>query len=213
MPANIRLAYSSADAIPAIVNGTVHKPPKRIPNAELRTREYLTPSEMKTLIAEAGKNRWGHRDATMVLMAYRHGLRAKELVEFRWSQVDFDGASMHVCRAKSGVPSVHPLNGDELRALRRLKRESGNAEFVFVSERGAPFSTAGFRKMIARLGKDAGFEFGVHPHMLRHACGFKLANDGKDTRSLQVYMGHKNLMHTARYTEMAPNRFRDWWRD
>jgi type 1 fimbriae regulatory protein FimE len=105
------------------------------------------------------------------------------------------------------------LKGDELRALRKLKRDAGNAEYVFVSERGSPFSTAGYAKMVARAGEDAGFKFGVHPHMLRHARGYKLANDGHDTRSLQAYIGHKNIQHTTRYTEMSATRFKDFWRD
>jgi integrase len=145
--------------------------------------------------------------------AYRHGLRPAELVDLRWSQIDFDSARLHVRRVKNGVPSVHPLKGDEMRALRKLKRDAGNAEYVFVSERGSPFSTAGYAKMVARAAEDAGFKFGVHPHMLRHACGYKLANDGHDTRSLQAYIGHRNIQHTTRYTEMSATRFRDFWRD
>jgi type 1 fimbriae regulatory protein FimB/type 1 fimbriae regulatory protein FimE len=96
-----------------------------------------------------------------------------------------------------------------MRALRALKRES---PFVFVSERGAPFTRAGFAKMIARTGQKAGFKFGVHPHMLRHACGYALANRGHDTRALQAYLGHRNIQHTVRYTELSPTRFKDFWR-
>jgi integrase len=189
-------------------------PPKRRRNAEVRSREYLTDAEVNKLIEAAGDNRNGHRDATMVLVAYRHGLRATELVTLRWDAVDFTHGRLHVSRAKNGSPSVHPLAGRELRALRRLKREQEPASpFVFTSERGSPFTAAGFRKMVARLGAAAGFEYPVHPHMLRHACGFKLANDGVDTRSLQSYLGHKNIQHTVRYTELAPTRFKDFWRD
>jgi type 1 fimbriae regulatory protein FimB/type 1 fimbriae regulatory protein FimE len=144
----------------------------------------------------------------LVLIAYRHGLRAAELVALRWDSVDFGHGRLHVSRAKNGSPSVH------LRALRRLQREQEpKSPFMFTSERGAPFSTAGWRKMVARLGAVAKFDFPVHPHMLRHACGFKLANDGVDTRSLQAYLGHKNIQHTVRYTELAPTRFKDFWRD
>jgi type 1 fimbriae regulatory protein FimB/type 1 fimbriae regulatory protein FimE len=196
---------------PAIANGTV--PPRRRANKELRTREYLTPDEVERLLEALKGNRQGQRDAAMALIAYRHGLRAAELVDLRWSQVDLDNARLHVRRVKNGVPSVHPLKGDEMRALRKLWRETDNREFVFVSERGAPFTTAGFAKMVARAGRDAGFEFGAHPHMLRHACGYKLANDGHDTRSLQAYLGHRNIQHTVRYTEMSATRFRDFWRD
>ena len=110
------------------------------------------------------------------------------------------------------APATHPLRGDEIRALRKLQRESPVSLYVFVSERGSPFSTAGFAKMIERAGLQAGFDFKCHPHMLRHACGFALANAGHDTRALQAYLGHKNIQHTVRYTEMAPTRFKDFWR-
>jgi site-specific recombinase XerD len=187
--------------------------PRRRPNADLRTREYLTPDEVEVLIEAVKANRHGHRDSTMILVTYRHGLRAAELVDLRWSQVDLDNARLHVRRVKNGVPSVHPLKGDELRALRKLKRESESSEYVFVTERRSPFSTKGFASLIERAGKAAGFKFGVHPHMLRHAAGYKLANDGVDTRSLQAYLGHKNIQHTTRYTEMSATRFKDFWRD
>jgi integrase len=160
----------------------------------------------------ARKNRHGHRDATMILIAYRHGLRAAELVDLRWSQVDLDQARLHVQRVKRGTPSVHPLQGDELRALRRLKRESPASDFVFTSERGALFSTGGFAKMVERAGATAGLGFKCHPHMLRHACGYKLANDGHDTRALQHYLGHRNIQHTTRYTELSATRFTNFWR-
>jgi integrase len=201
---------------PSTVYGTVDRkrPPKRRHNVEVRSREYLTDAEVNRLIAATGDNRNGYRDATMVLIAYRHGLRAAEVVTLRWDAVDFNHGRLHVNRAKNGSSSVHPLTGRELRALRRLKREQEPASpFMFTSERGAPFTTAGFRKMLARLGMAAGFDYPVHPHMLRHACGYKLANDGVDTRSLQAYLGHKNIQHTVRYTELAPTRFKDFWRD
>jgi integrase len=190
------------------------RPPRRRPNTESRAREYLTGEEVGKLIAVAGNNRYGHRDATLVLIAYRHGLRPAEAVALRWDQIDFRHSQIHVARVKGSAASVHPLTGRELRALRRLQREQEPASsFVFTSERGAPFASGGFRTLIARLGEAAGFDFRVHPHMLRHACGFKLANDGVDTRSLQAYLGHRNIQHTVRYTELAPTRFRDFWKD
>jgi integrase len=143
-----------------------------------RVREYLTDKEVERLMKAAGDNRHGHRDATMILLAYRHGLRASELCSLRWEQVDLAHARLHVSRAKSGIPCVHPLTGTELRALRRLQREQEPGRYVFMSERGAPMSAVGFRRMITRLGKAAKMPFGVHPHMLRHACGYKLANQG-----------------------------------
>ena len=140
---------------PTTVNGTVDKagPPKRRRNAEVRSREYLTDAEVNRLISAAGENRNGHRDATMILVAYRHGLRAGELVTLRWDAVDFAHGRLHVSRLKGSAESVHPLSGRELRALRRLKRDQDPASpFIFTSERGSPFTTAGFRKMVARLG-------------------------------------------------------------
>jgi len=196
---------------PDTVNRTVM--PRRMRNAELRTREHLTRREVDRLIEAAKGNRHGHRDATMILIAFRHGLRAAELCDLRWDQIDLKTATLHVRRVKSGTPSTHPLTGIELRALRRLQRESDGTAFVFTSERGAPFSTAGFARMIERAAAVAGLEIKAHPHMLRHACGFALANAGHDTRALQAYLGHKNIQHTVRYTELAPDRFKGFWRD
>jgi integrase len=196
---------------PTSVKRTVRR--GRGPNNHYRVREYLTEREVERLIKAAGSNRYGHRDATMILLAFRHGLRASELCSLRWEQVDLVHARLHVSRLKNGIPSVHPLTGTELRALRRLQREQAQGRYVFMSERGAPMSAVGFRRMITRLGEAAKMPFSVHPHMLRHACGFKLANDGHDTRALQHYLGHKNIQHTVRYTELSPDRFRDFWKD
>jgi integrase len=188
--------------------------PTRRPNAELRTREHLKESELEKLMAAVKNNRYGHRDATMILVGYRHGLRASELTDLRWDQIDFTTGTMHVRRVKQGTPSTHPIRGDELRALRRLQREQDpKSPFVFTSERGGPFTTAGFARMLDRAGVEAKLGFKPHPHMLRHACGFALANKGHDTRALQAYLGHKNIQHTVRYTELAPTRFKDFWRD
>jgi len=196
---------------PSAVKRTVA--PKRPLNRDLRTREYLTEAEVERLMKAGTRNRWGHRDATMILVAYRHGLRASEVVDLRWDQIEFRSAMLHVRRVKQGTPSTHPILGDELRALRRLQREQQpKSPFVFTSERGAAFSTAGFARMVDRAGAEAKLPFKAHPHMLRHACGYKLANDGHDTRALQAYLGHKNIQHTVRYTELAPTRFKDFWR-
>jgi type 1 fimbriae regulatory protein FimB/type 1 fimbriae regulatory protein FimE len=196
---------------PTTVKRTVT--PRRRQNSDLRTREYLTEHEVERLTEAAKRNRHGHRDATMVLVAYRHGLRAAEIVDLRWDQVDFKTATLHVRRVKQGTPSAHPILGDELRALRRLKREQEWSAFVFTSERGASFGTAGFARMVERAGIEAKLGFKVHPHMLRHACGYALANRGHDTRALQAYLGHKNIQHTVRYTELSPTRFKNFWRE
>jgi len=151
----------------------------------------------------------------MVLVAYRHGLRVAELVRLRWESIDFKVGTIHIARVKSGSPAAHPLTGEEMRALRRLQREQDPASpFIFTNERGAPFAPAGFRIMLRRLGVAAALPFSIHPHMLRHACGFALANRlGTDTRTLQAYLGHKNIQHTVRYTELAPARVRNLWQD
>ncbi|TYL92741.1 tyrosine-type recombinase/integrase [Bradyrhizobium rifense] len=197
--------------MPAIVKRTVM--PIRRKNAELRTREYLTDDEVQILIDVAKANRYGHRDGTMILVAYRHGLRASELTDLRWDQIEFSSANLHVRRVKQGTPSTHPILGDELRALRKLQREQQpRSPFVFTSERGTPFTTAGFARMIERTGAAARLQFKAHPHMLRHACGYTLANKGHDTRAVQAYLGHKNIQHTVRYTEMSPTRFKNFWR-
>ena len=159
--------------------------PRQKPNAEYRSREHLTEREVGRLIEAMKGNRWGHRDGTMVLIAFRHGLRASELVDLRWDQVDLEHALLHVRRVKQGSPSTHPLTGKELRALRRIQREQDTkSPFVFTSERGTPFTKRGFQAMVERAGEAAGFDMKIHPHMLRHACGFKLANDGVDTRTI-----------------------------
>ena len=158
-------------------------------------------------------NRHGHRDTTMLLVAYRHGLRASELCGLEWSQVDFNGATLHVRRAKNGKAATHPIRGDEMRALRKLQREAPKSPFVFVNERGAPFSPDGFNWLVKRTGQKAGLPFQVHAHMLRHSAGYKLAGDGHDTRAIQDYLGHRNISNTVRYTELSPTRFKNFWRD
>lgn len=178
-----------------------------------RTREYLTAAELEKLMAVARKTgRYGHRDATMILIAYRHGLRASELCDLQWHQVELDAGRLHVRRNKRGTASVHTVQGDELRALRRLLREQPPGPHVFVSERGGPMTPNSFGNLFARLGGRAGMAFPIHPHMLRHSCGYALANAGHDTRAIQAWMGHKNIQHTVRYTELAPERFKNFWR-
>ena len=147
---------------PRTVNCTVT--PRRLPNAKLRTREHLTPEEVEHIIETAKANRHGHRDALMVLLAYRHGLRAAEVVDLR-------------------------------------------------CERGAPLTAPGFSRMVERAAVAADLGIKAHAHMLRHACGYKLANDGHDTRSLQAYLGHRNIQNTTRYAALAPDRFKSFWRD
>ena len=146
------------------------------------------------LIEAAKADRYGYRDALMVLLAYRHGLRAAEVVDLRWEQVDFKTATLHIRRAKNGTPATHPLSGREMRELRRHQ---------------AP----GFSHMVERAAIAADLGIKAHAHMLRHACGYKLANDGHDTRAIQAYLGHRNIQNTTRYTALAPQRFKEFFRD
>jgi type 1 fimbriae regulatory protein FimB/type 1 fimbriae regulatory protein FimE len=189
-------------------------PPRKPKNVDVRPREYLSEEEVHRLIRAARRvGRHGSRDATLILLTYRHGLRVSEAVALQWAVIDLRQGRLHVRRLKDGLPSVHPLRGPEIRALRRLERESPRSPYVFVSERGSPLTDSTARKMIARAGRSAGLEFPVHPHMLRHATGYQLANDGHDTRAIQHYLGHKNIQHTVRYTQLSAMRFQEFWRD
>jgi type 1 fimbriae regulatory protein FimB/type 1 fimbriae regulatory protein FimE len=189
-------------------------PPRKPKNGDVRPREYLTEAEVAQLRQTARRTgRHGHRDATLILITYRHGLRVSEAIALEWHDLDWSRGRLHVHRLKQGTPSVHPLRGPELRALRRLERDYPGSPYVFVSERGSPLSDSAVRKIMARAGRKAGLAFPVHPHMLRHAAGYKLANDGHDTRSIQHYLGHANIQHTVRYAQLSADRFREFWRD
>jgi integrase len=188
--------------------------PIRPSNDDMRSREYLTPREVDRLINAAKDNRWAHRDAALVLVAFRHGLRAVEACDLEWSQVDLESATLHVRRVKNGKPATHPIRGDELRALRQLKRDQEpKSAYVFTTERGSPFTPDAINRLVKRLGDGSKLlGFPVHFHMLRHACGYALANAGHDTRSIQDYLGHRSIQHTVRYTELTPTKFKDFWR-
>ena len=212
MTAEVVTLTSANAKAPTLVNRKV--PPRRVPNAAVRSREYLTSNEIEALMAAAKRSgRHGQRDATVILIAYRHGLRVSELVALRWDQIDLKQGVLHVNRLKNGTPSNHPIRGPEIRALRRLLREYPETPYVFVTERKGPLTASTVRKMVARAGREAKLPFPIHPHMLRHACGYKLANDGHDTRAIQQYLGHKNITHTVRYTELAADRFNGFWQD
>ena len=189
-------------------------PPGRQKNGAYRKREHLTETEIEKLIEAAKSNRYGQRDATMILVAYRHGLRASELCELTWDAIDFGAATIHINRKKNGQSTTHQISGPELRELRKLQRaQDPKSAFVFVTERGTPFDRQGFNWMVKRTGKKAKLPFQAHAHMLRHAAGYTLANAGKDTRSIQAYLGHKDIRHTVRYTELSPSRFKNFFPD
>jgi type 1 fimbriae regulatory protein FimE len=190
----------------------MNSPPIRRRNADVRTREHLTPQEVSRLHKTAGAiGRYGARDALMIRVAYVHGLRASELVRLQWTDVDFESRTLHVRRLKGSLPAMHQLTTDEIRSLKRLP--GPRIGYMFKSERNGPLTANGFGKIVARAGRLAGLGLPVHPHMLRHSCGYKLANEGKDTRSIQGYLGHSNIQNTVRYTVLAGDRFKNFWRD
>jgi type 1 fimbriae regulatory protein FimB/type 1 fimbriae regulatory protein FimE len=192
----------------------LNKPPRKPTNKSRRPREFLTPKEIDLLLASAKKlGRYGHRDYTMILVAYRHGLRISELITLRWQQIVFSSSLIHINRLENGINTTHPLSGIELQNLRKIKRDYPNSEYIFVSERGGPMIPSTFRKIIARAGDNTNIGIPIHPHMLRHSTGYKLANDSRDTRSIQQYLGHKNIRHTTLYTELAADKFNNFWSD
>jgi type 1 fimbriae regulatory protein FimB/type 1 fimbriae regulatory protein FimE len=153
------------------------------------------------------------RDAAIILLMFRHGLRTAELVALRWHQVDLTAGDLDVHRVKRGHHAQHPLRGPQLRLLRELQRVYPDSPDVFVSERKAPLSPRSIRAILAGAGKVAGLAFVPHPHQLRHACGYSLASRAHDTRAIQDYLGHQNFQHPVRYTAMAPHRFGRFWQD
>lgn len=181
-------------------------PPRKPRNADVRGREYLTEDEVDRLRKAAlAIGRHGHRDATMILIAYTHGMRASELIAVRWDQCDLKHATVHVRRSKGSISGTHPLRKVEVAALKKLGPDRRG--LVFRNERGTGLSERGFHVIVARAGERSGLNFPVHPHMLRHGCGYKLTNEGHDTRAIQSWLGHRNIQHTVRYTELAPDRF------
>lgn len=182
--------------------------PRREKNSTYRSREHLTPDEVTRLIEAAGKRgRHRRRDRTLVLMMFRHGLRVGEVVNLRWDAVMFDSRSISINRLKNGLSGVHPLQADELEALMQLRQRYPHSFSVFVGERGQCMTTGAIAKMLQRAGAIAQLPLPVHPHMLRHSCGYYLAEQQLPTRDIQEYLGHKNIQHTVRYTAANPARF------
>ncbi len=196
----------------AAPDNVLRKVPTRPKNGDVRSREYLTPDEVDSLMTAAGKvGRHQLRDRALILMAYRHGFRVSEVVDLKWDQIDLKAGRIHVNRLKNGNPATHYLEGDEMRALRRVRRKYPDSPFVFSTERGGPLSRSTVNKRVGRAGWLAEIPFPVHPHMLRHACGFYLANNGIDTRTIQDYLGHKSIQHTVKYTQLTPHKFKGLW--
>jgi len=181
-----------------------------------RVKDFMTEAEIEQFLTAARKGLHGARDYLLGLMAYRHGFRVSELIDVRLEEVDLATARLHVRRLKGSLTTEHPIEGDELRAIRAWLRVREQSKFahlpvLFISERG-PMTRQAVNYLFEQIGKRAGFGFKVHPHMLRHSCGYYLANKGHDTRLIQDYLGHRNIHHTVRYTRTASKRFEGLWR-
>ena len=182
---------------------------KRGKNNQYRSREYLTADEMQRMMV-AAENRGRHpiRDRTLLLLMYRHGLRASEAASLRWDAVLMDDGLLNIKRLKGSKSGVHPLKEDELVALAKLKPVAPG-QYLFTSERGTHITPYGIASLVKRCGELAELPFKVHPHMLRHACGYHLANQGFDTRLIQEWMGHRDIKNTERYTALNVDRFKE----
>jgi site-specific recombinase XerD len=183
---------------------------------DTRTKNFLAEAEIESFLKAARKGRHGIRNFAMMLLAYRHGLRVSELVNIRVADVDLDTGRLFVRRLKGSLSTSQPLEGDEIRSLRawlrqRIKAPCCNSPLVFLSERG-PMTRQAFNYICEEVGERAGLSIKVHPHMLRHSCGYALANKGCDTRLIQDYLGHRNIRHTQLYTRTAAIRFEGLWR-
>lgn len=185
--------------------------PIRGKNSEYRSREYLTADEVGALIDMAyARGRHKQRDYTLLLLMYRHGLRASEAATLRWDAVMLGDRRITINRAKNSKSGDHPLQQDEIEALEEMKAAyPESSQYVFPSERGGHISPYAIAKIIERVGQLAELPFKCHPHMLRHSCGYHLANQGLDTRLIQEWLGHRDIKNTERYTALNLKRFRN----
>ena len=180
-------------------------------DAHERAKDFLTEAEVAALLDAAKAARHGVRDHLLALMMYRHGLRVSEAIDLRRGEVDLDRARLWVRRLKNGLSVEQPIAGDELRAIKRhLATRSDALPWLFVSERGQPLTRQSVNYLLAAAAARAGLP-PVRPHMLRHSCGFYLANKGYDLRLIQDYLGHREPKHTAHYTRTAAYRFEGLW--
>ncbi|POP23639.1 MULTISPECIES: tyrosine-type DNA invertase [Serratia] len=179
-------------------------------------RKYLTQSEVERLLQQALAGGNAERDYCLIYMSFIHGFRVSEACRLRISDLDLRGRCLYIRRIKNGFSTNHPLLKDELRAIRawlavRASLRGADSDWLFLSRQGNPLTRQRVYQIISQLGKAAGISVESHPHMLRHACGFALADRGIDTRLIQDYLGHKNIRHTVRYTASNAERFEGVW--
>lgn len=211
-----RLKPRAKPRLPKRMRSTNNPPPILTPYANRRSREHLTPGEVKPLIDAADQGRYALRNALLIRMMYRHALRVSEVVALKWEQLNLPEKVFHVLRLKGGVGTTHPLCDPEIELLKQLwelRSPDALSPYVFLSNRGRPLTPSAVRKIVARAGEKAGLPFPIHPHMLRHSCGYVLASKGIDTRAIQLYMGHVNIQNTTKYTALSPRRFIGFWED
>jgi|SRR5215475_267724 len=182
----------------------------------MERRKFLTETEIDAFLKAARKSRNGVRDYCMALMTYRHGLRVSELTDMRLDQLDLETSRLQTRRLKKGSNTLQPIEGDELRVIRAWLRERSahklaHSPFLFLSNRG-PLTRQAINYLFKTIGNKAGIGIKITPHMLRHSCGYSLANRNTATRTIQDYLGHKNIRHTELYIAANPERFRDLWR-
>jgi type 1 fimbriae regulatory protein FimB len=179
-------------------------------------RKHLTGREVEALLAAVKGSRNENRDRCFLLLMFRHGLRVSEACGLTLSQVDTEGRVLHVARLKKGLSTTHPLRTGELRVIKAWladrKKMNPETDAFFISERRQSLSRKTAWLFIRHYGEVADLSLSAHPHMLRHACGFALADQGADTRLIQDYLGHRNIQHTVRYTATNPARFERLWR-
>jgi type 1 fimbriae regulatory protein FimB len=176
-----------------------------------RRKDFLGEAELAALLEAARKGRHGVRDYLLILMMYRHGLRVSEAITLRRDEVNLKEARIWVKRLKNGLSVEQPITGDELRAIRRwLATRRDHLPWLFLSERRQPLTRQSVNYIVGAAAARAGLS-PVNPHMLRHSCGFSLANRGFDQRLIQDYLGHRDPKHTVHYTRVAARRFDGLW--
>ncbi len=182
-------------------------------DAHEKKRNFVTEDELGRLIEATKQSRYRWRNTALLLVMFRHGLRVSELVSLRLKDLDLKNGRVWIERQKGSLSTEQPLEADELRSLKRYLKEKYRPAlpWVFLTERGEQFTRQGVAYLVGKIGENAKLGFHLHPHMLRHGCGYALANRGFDTRLIQDYLGHRDPRHTAKYTRTAAERFEGLW--